>query len=424
MQPDTMRDPFRVKRFSGRAQALILAAAVGAIVVVVLVFGLAQTLFTRHEAPPPASTPGVFTPTAGQWANLKLVEVKSASFSPAVDTEGQIAANDDRTTQVFSQYTGRITKVFVTAGQAVKKGDPLYAIQANEFAQAESDLGSTAAAAKAARTALAVAQAAAQRQQELFKVQGAALKDVQQAQADLTTAESNLRTAEANLESARARARILGESEKDITALEVAPPRRGANPETVVRSPISGVVIQRQAGVGQYLQSAASGATTPLFSISDLSSVWLVANVREADAGEMRLGAPIAAKTLAFPDRLFEGRVRFVAPVIDPATRRLTVRAEIPNPGGLLRPQMYAQMSVGSGPVQTAPAVPEDAVLYEGDTARVWVVQPNGKSLASRQIKVGRLHDGLVEVLSGLTPGERVVSGGALFVDNASKTGD
>jgi cobalt-zinc-cadmium efflux system membrane fusion protein len=143
--------------------------------------------------------------------------------------------------------------------------------------------------------------------------------------------------------------------------------------------------------------------------------------VREADAGEMRLGAPISAQTLAFPDRLFRGRVRYVAPVVDPNTRRLTVRAEIANPAGLLRPQMFAQMSVGAGPTEQAPAVPEDAVLYEGDSARVWVVQPNGKSLASRQVRTGRVRAGLVEILSGLKPGERVVSGGSLFIDNAAK---
>jgi cobalt-zinc-cadmium efflux system membrane fusion protein len=401
---------------------VLLVGGVAVVAALFLVFSLLGKVFAPHEAPPPAETPGVFTPTPGQRANLKLVEVRPVSFSPAVDTDGQIAANDDRTTQVFSAYTGRITKVFVVAGQAVKKGQPLYAIDANEFAQGQSDLGTAVAALKAARTALGVAEAAAARQQELLKVQGAALKDVQQSQSDLTTAQSNLRTAEANLEAARARARILGVPDKEIEAIEQAPPRRGSNPETVVYAPISGVVITRTAGVGQYIANVSAGSTSALFSISDLSSVWLVANVREADAGEMRLGAPITAKTLAFPDKLFQGRVRFVAPVVDPNTRRLTVRAEIANPGERLRPQMFAQMSVGSGPVEQALAVPEDAVLYEGDTARVWVLQPNGKSLGSRLVRTGRTRNGEVEVLSGLKAGEKVVSGGSLFVDNASKS--
>ena len=152
---------------------------------------------------------------------------------------------------------------------------------------------------KAARTQVEVAQAAADRQQELFKIQGAALKDLQQSQADLMTAQSNLRTAEAALEAARARAGILGVRDAEIRALETAAPRRGANPETIVRAPISGVVVSRTAGVGPvHRQRRHAARPTALFSISDLSTVWLVANVREADAGEMRLGAPIAVQTL------------------------------------------------------------------------------------------------------------------------------
>ena len=420
MQSNSRLD-LRVMQMSKRQQIGVLAAAVGAVVAVALLYGLAGKLFARHAAAAPAETPGVFTPTPGQWANLKLVEARETNFAPTVDTDGQVAANDERTTQVFSPYSGRIIQVFAVAGQRVKKGDPLYAIAANEFAQGASDLGTAAAAVKAVRTQVEVALAAVNRQQELFKIQGTALKDLQQSQADLMTAQSNLRTAEAALEAARARARIQGVSDAEISALETASPRRGANPETVVRAPISGVVVSRTAGVGQYIANAASGSTTSLFSISDLSTVWLVANVREADAGEMRLGAPISAQTLAFPDRLFQGRVRYVAPVVDPNTRRLTVRAEIANPEGLLRPQMFAQVSVGAGPTEQAPAVPEDAVLYEGDTARVWVVQPNAKSLASREVKTGRVRAGLVEILSGLKPGERVVSGGSLFIDNAAK---
>jgi cobalt-zinc-cadmium efflux system membrane fusion protein len=413
--------PSPARRLSRPTQIAILGGVVAGVVAIALIVGLIGKLTAHKEAPPPPETPGVFKPTAGQWANLTLAEVKQLSFRPAVETDGQIAANDDRTTQVFSPYTGRITRVFVAAGDTVKKGQPLYAIEATEFAQGASDLGTAAAGVTAARTALDVAEANAARQQELLKVSGAALKDVQQSQADLNTARSNLRTAEAALASARARARILGQSDAEITSVEHATAARGANAEAIVRAPISGVITQRQAGVGQYVASAASGSTNALFAISDLTTVWLVANVREADAGAMRKGAPIEAATLAFPGRSFDGVVRFVAPVIDPNTRRLAVRAEIPNPGEHLRPQMFAQMSVGTGAAETAAAVPEGAVLYEGDTARVWVARPDDKTLTLRPIKVGRIRDGLVEVLSGLNPGERVVNGGSLFIDNASK---
>lgn len=408
------------RHLSARTQGLLLGAAVAVIVAVWLVFGLVGKLMARPEPTPPPSTPGVFKPTPAQWANLTLAPVSSLGFQPGIETDGQIAANDDHTTQMFSPYSGRITKVFVAAGDRVTKGQPIYAIAAAEFAQGESDLGTAAQGVVAAQTQLTVAESNAKRQSDLLKVSGAALKDVQQSQADLATAQNNLRTAQAALAAARARARILGQSDAEIAALEQAPAGRGANAETIVRAPISGVVTARTAGVGQFVASAQSGSTTGLFTISDLSTVWLVANVREADSGEMRIGAPITAHTLAYPDKVFQGRVRFVSPVIDPNTRRLTVRAEIANPGQLLRPQMFAQMFVGTGEAASAPSVPEGAVLYEGDTARVWVARAD-HTLTLRPIKVRRLHDGQVEVLEGLTPGERVVNGGSLFIDNASK---
>jgi cobalt-zinc-cadmium efflux system membrane fusion protein len=417
---DSVRGGAAARRLSPRTQSVILAAAVGVIVVLWLIFGLVAKLFAPHEAAPVAETPGVFKPTAGQWANLTLAEARQTDFHPGVETDGQVAANDDHTTQVFSPFTGRITKVFVAAGDRVAKGQPLYAIAASEFVQGQSDLGVAVAGLAAARTQLANAQANAARQQELLKVSGASQKDAQQSQADLATAQSNLRTAEAALASARARARILGENDAQIAAQEKAPAGKGADAETVVRAPISGIVTQRAAGVGQVVSTPASGAGTALFSISDLSTVWLVANVREADAAAMKLGAPIEARTLAFPDKVFQGRVRFVAPVIDPNTRRLTVRAEIANPGMELRPQMFAQMTVGTGSAQVGIAIPEGAVLYEGETARAWVARAD-KTLTLRPIKVGAIHDGLVEVVSGLTPGERVVNGGSLFIDNAAK---
>jgi cobalt-zinc-cadmium efflux system membrane fusion protein len=109
-----------------------------------------------------------------------------------------------------------------------------------------------------------------------------------------------------------------------------------------------------------------------------------------------------------------------VAPSIDPVTRRLAVRAEVKNPDGALKPEMFGTFRILSGAEAAAPAVPAAAVIYEGDTARVWVAQAD-RSIALRQIRTGRNNDGLVEVVSGLTAGETVVTSGALFIDRAVK---
>jgi len=382
-----------------------LAVALAVAVAVILAVTAVRRPPPPQEASPPPVPPGAFRPTPGQWSNLTFAAVKNTEFSPFVDTDGEVAANDDRTTQVFSPYTGQITRIFVTAGQEVKKGEPLYSIRASEFVQGQSDL-------VAALGQLRIAEANEARQSTLYKVDGAALKDWQQSQADLANAQ-------ANLEAVKGRLRILGKSNDQIAALEHAP-AGGGQADTVVPAPISGEVMIKQAGIGQYIDSAASGATTALFTISDLSTVWLVANVREADVQFIRLGAPLQVRLLAFPDRIFEGRVRYIS-AVDPTTRRIAVRAEIENPGGLLKPQMFAEASVSTGPARMELAVPEDAVIHEADTTRVWVAQPGSKTVALRQIKVGDERSGMVEVLSGLAPGEQVVNGGALFIDREAR---
>jgi cobalt-zinc-cadmium efflux system membrane fusion protein len=175
-------------------------------------------------------------------------------------------------------------------------------------------------------------------------------------------------------------------------------------------------VVDRQIGPGQYAQS---GAATPVYTIADLSSVWLVANVREADAARVQRGQSVEVHVLAYPDRAFSARVVYVAPTIDPGTHRLTVRAVIDNPDGALKPEMFASFVILTSQADQSPAVPESAVVYEGESAHVWVVQPND-TLAVRPIRTGRTNDAFVEVLEGLKAGDRVVTRGGLFIDRAA----
>jgi cobalt-zinc-cadmium efflux system membrane fusion protein len=157
-----------------------------------------------------------------------------------------------------------------------------------------------------------------------------------------------------------------------------------------------------------------------VFTVGDLSTVWLIANVREADAPFVRTGQAVEVQVLALPERSFRARITYVAPALDPATRRRAVRAEIANPDGLLTPEMFARFSIISGGETSAPAVPESGVIYEGSEARVWIVADDG-SLALRKIRVGRFSNGQLEVLEGVTAGERVVASGALFIDRAAR---
>jgi len=331
----------------------------------------------------------MFHASDAQWASLKLAPVGESTFHTIVKTDGKIAGNDDTTTPVFSPYSGRVTKIFAKAGDHVERGDPLMAIAAPDFVNA--------------RAQLKLAIANEKRQHALYEAKTGALKDWQQAQADLETAKGNFRMAEM----AASKTKTGNDTDGDAIAT----------------APISGTVIGRQVGLGQYINSA-SGASAPAFSIGDLSTVWLLANVREADAPSMRVDEPVEVRVLAYPGRIFNAKLTYVAPSIDPSTHRLSVRAEVENTDGALKPEMFASFSIiTDNNTTTSMAIPEEAIIYEGDKAHVWVAQDD-KLIGSRQIHVGRNSDGEVEVTDGLKLGEKVVTSGSLFIDRAAKMDD
>jgi cobalt-zinc-cadmium efflux system membrane fusion protein len=329
-------------------------------------------------------------------------------------TDGKIAVDGDRTTPVYSPYSGRVTKIFANLGDHVRQGERLLALEAVEFAQAQNDLVSAASAVNTARSQLSLAQTNEQRKHALYDAKAGALQDWQQGQGELVTAQNALRSAETGLALVRNRLRILGKSDAEIGALEDA---QKVDPVSFVLAPIGGKVTDRQVGLGQYIQA---GASTPVYSIGDLSTVWLIGNVREADAPLMRRGVPVEVHVMALPGKVFKAKLTYVAPSVDPNTRRLQVRAEVENPDGELKPEMFASFSIITGKESASPAVPQDAIVYEGDNARVWVVQQDG-AISSREIRVGRMSNGMVEVLAGLKPGQKLVTSGTLFIDRAAR---
>jgi cobalt-zinc-cadmium efflux system membrane fusion protein len=359
------------------------------------------------------TAPGAFKPSAAQLASLRIAKVTTITFRTERITDGRIALNGDRTTPVFSPYSGRVTKVLANIGDRVRQGQPLLAIEATEFVQGQNDLLAAVNALNTARSQLKLAQGNEQRKQALLEAKGGSLQDWQQSQADLVTAQNNLRSAEAALTSVRNRLRILGKAAAEIDALENS---GKMNPATFVLAPIAGTVTDRQVGAGQYLQA---GAANPVYAIGDLSTVWLVGNVREVDAPSMRRGLPVEVRVLAIPGHVFNAKVTNVAPGIDPNTRRVAVRAEVENSDGTLKPEMFASFSIVTGEESASPAVPEGAVVYEGAAARVWVQQ--GDEITLRPIRAGRTSDGMVEVIAGLKAGESVVTSGTLFIDRASR---
>jgi cobalt-zinc-cadmium efflux system membrane fusion protein len=257
--------------------------------------------------------------------------------------------------------------------------------------------------------ALKLARTNEARKHAAYESKGGSLQDWQQAQADLAAAETTRAAAQERLH-------IFGQSDADVAALE-----RAAKPDpvTYVRAPIDGVVTDRQVGPGQYIQA---GSSAPVFSLGNLSTVWLIAAVRETEAPHIAPGQTAEVRVLAFPDQIFHAKVTVVGPQVDPVTHRIPVRATLANPGGMLKPQMFASFNIITGEASQAPAIPEEAVVREGDQARVWVASQDN-ALTVRSIRVGRVRDGMVEVLEGLAPGERVVTRGSLFMDREAHPG-
>jgi len=394
------------------AVAIGLVAAFGAVA-----YGYAQIGGPKrgHSEVSSQSRKGLqrYTPSPAEWASLTIQPVTERGFRVESVTEGKIAIDEDRSTPVFSPYAGRVTKVLARPGDQVTKGQPLFVIEAADNVQAQNDFIAAMAAMNKAKSALDLAQLQGTRAKDLFEGKAVPLKDYQQSQATLIQAENDMRSSQTAMEAARNKLRILGLTDEDIATFQE---KRRINPETTIFAPIAGTVVQRKIGPGQYVNA---GASDPVYVIGDLSTVWMTAFVRESDCASVAIGQEVTFNVLALPGRPLSARLNYVATAIDPATRRLLVRATIDNKDFVLKPEMFANVTIYSAGDRPAVGVPKQALIYEGDQVRIWVAHPD-KTIELRQIKPGLTNGDLVEVAGNLKPGEQIVTKGALFIDRAA----
>ena len=354
-----------------------------------------------------------FTPTPSEWATLTIEPVNAKTFRAEYVTEGKVAVDEDRSTPVFSPYAGRVTKLLAKPGESVTQGQPLFTIEAADTVQAQNDFIAAMTSQNKAKSALELADIQYRRAKDLYEGRAIPLKDFQQAEATQVQAQNDMRSSVTALEAANNKLRILGFTDETIKAFQ----NKGTiNPEITIYAPLSGTVVQRKIGPGQYVSA---GASDPVFVIGDLSTVWLTAFVRESDAARVSVGQDISVNVMALPGRPLTAKINYVAAAIDPNTRRLLVRATIDNKDGLLKPEMFANVTIYSAGDRGAPAVPKQALIYEADQVRIWVARED-KSVELRQIKVGLINGNLVEVTSNLKPGEQIVVKGSLFIDRAA----
>jgi cobalt-zinc-cadmium efflux system membrane fusion protein len=360
----------------------------------------------------------LYYPAPKQWAALSIEPVTEQSFRAEHLTEGKIAVDEDRATLVYSPYAGRVIKLLAKPGDMVVAGQPLFVVESPDMVQAQNDFINAMAGLNKARSALDFAKIVENQNKSLYETRAAPLRDVQQSQAATLAAQNDVRAAEISLEAVRNRLRILGKTDEEITKFS----ETGAiNSLTTIYSPIAGTVVQRKVGPGQYVNTTSNSAAAndATYIIGDLSTVWLVAYVRESEAPNVRVGAAMQFSVLAFPNRLFTATIAYVASSFDATTRRLLVRATINNSEGLLRPEMFASVTILTSEGALSPAVPRDAIIYDGKEAHVWVARDD-RGLEPRKINTGLSNGPIVQVLDGLNSGEKVVTKGSLFVDRAA----
>lgn len=341
-----------------------------------------------EAAAPPAAPPGeVRLPALPDFVKLARVEPSQEAGATAVT--GKVTFDEGRVSHVGAPVSGRVTELLVQAGDRVRRGQGLLAIASPDAESAVADHVAATADAEVARKTLA-------REQRLYADQAVPYKEVLQAQSDATKAAAAL---------ARARGRL------EVLGIDPA----AASPHAsryVLRAPIDGIVVERPAFPG--MEVRADGGVS-LVTVADLSRLWVLADVYERDLGQVAAGQLATVRVAGFPGKAFEGRVGHVGDLVDPATRTVKVRIEVANPDRLLKPEMFARVSLRGAPGAAVLTVPAQAVLSDGEASAV-VIALGGGRFQKRTIESGPEQEGRVRVLSGLAPGDQVVVDGALFL--------
>lgn len=324
-----------------------------------------------------------------------VAPVQKKQMAGVISATGKVEANADRIAHVSPRISGKIVAVRSSLGESVAAGQVLVTLDSVELGEAMSRYHQS-------KTRLALTQSNMERVKILVEKKIAARKEILQAETDFKTAQTELHTDEERLS-------LYGVSIADLNA--------GRKPLLPVRSPIGGVITEKHAIVGELADPAKS-----LYTVADLSSVWVLVDIHEKDLARVRRGQGATVVVSAFPDTKFRGRISYLADVVDQASRTIKARVEVANPGRKLKPEMFATIELTTA-ADTPPviAVPEEAVQELEGEKLVFVAQ-SGTEFQARRVKLGRASGGLVEVVSGLKEGERfAVKGGFVLKSEVLK---
>jgi cobalt-zinc-cadmium efflux system membrane fusion protein len=327
----------------------------------------------------------VLEPTSSTLKFVKIEELKPSDAAPNVALSGRIGFDEDHTQRVATPIDGRATAVLVKLGEHVKPGQSLIELSSPQVGQLQADAQKT-------QQDMMIAQKTADRVHRL-KLDGAVSeKDVSQAEADLQKAKSDVGRTGAQL-------RSIGISASDPTVA------------VAIRAQIEGTVVERNVLLGQEVRA---DATTPLMTITNLVTLWANADVYEQDLGLISTGTTVNVRVPAYPNEPFPGTVVHLGEVVDPTSRTVKLRCLLPNPGGKLKPEMFAKITLADATGMKVLVVPASAVLNDLGKFRVIIVE--GNVFRPVSVEVGPEVDGKVRILEGLKAGDKIVTEGALFL--------
>jgi membrane fusion protein, heavy metal efflux system len=341
-----------------------------------------------------ADTASLFSVPQDQMAHLQVVAVEKAKLPRLLRLTGNVTYNAFKTTPVFSAIGGPVHEILVAPGQSVHAGQPLLTVNSPDYSAARS-------AYMKARDAFSLADKIYTRSQDLY-AHGAI------AEADLQQAETSRNQARADLQASEDVLRALGLP--DPEAVVKNPPKMTS--QIPVVAPVGGEVVERLVGPGQLLQAGA----TQVFTISDMSTVWVLVNVYQSDMAYVHSGDSVDIRTDSYAE-IFHGRISYLAPALDPNTRTLQARIVTVNPGKKLKKDMYVTATVQAGAIRDALTVPDAAVLRDTENQPFVYAQTKvSNQFERRLVKVGDSQAGRTQITDGLKEGERVVGNGSLFL--------
>lgn len=339
-----------------------------------------------------------FSLPANQMSHVEVVPAQLATWPRLLRLTGNVDYNQFTTTPVLSPVSGPVARILVVPGQHVTAGQPLLDIASPDFAQARDTY-------LKAQDSLSLAEKSLRRAEDLYEHHAIAQADLEQAQSARNQAQADLQAAEQTL-------RILGLPDPTSDT-------RSASPlaQIPLKAPITGEIVERDVSPGQLLQ----GNSTQCFVISDMRTVWVLANVYQNDLAYIHVGDPVSISTDAYPQP-FHGRIQFLNPSLDPNSRTLQARIETDNPDGELKRQMYVTATVTAGELRNIVVVPDAAVLRDDqNNPYVYVVSgQDGNQFAQRPVAIGDSRSGFTQITSGLAAGERVAANGSLFLQFAN----